>query len=62
MIIAPKLIHPWAHRVFVDDKPYYIDCTLDTCKMCHRIEVAKAIIVLQRIIKKRVEEDQPKTK
>lgn len=35
------------------DKPLYTHCTLETCKICYKIEIAKLIFLLQGLIKEK---------
>jgi hypothetical protein len=55
MTVKMRLIKPWAHQLFVEGQtsPVYMDCTLDLCRICHKIEVAKNFKALDDLVKAR---------
>lgn len=55
MTIQTRRIIPWAHMFTLEgrDKPVFMDCTLESCKICYKIEIAKLIFLLQGLIKEK---------
>jgi len=49
-----RLIKPWAHRLSIDhsDKPVYADCTGETCRICHKGEVAKNLQAIDDLVRR----------
>lgn len=61
LTIKTRLIKPWAHQVFLEGEtsPRYIDCTMESCKICYKIEIAKLMFLLHRLIKEKTADDLP---
>ena len=51
--LEPRLIKPWAHQVFLEGKtsPYYVDCTMETCQICRKVDCAKNMKMIDELIK-----------
>jgi hypothetical protein len=57
-MITTERIIPWAHKLVPEgsEKPVYMHCTLEKCRICYKIEIAKLIFIVNNLIEKKNEE------